>query len=160
MSRRIRPRAAARRFLAVVAALLGALLAGPPAAAAGPTTPLEIHTAAGKVHHFRVELAADDATRERGLMFRTRLAPDHGMLFDFGRTFTVHMWMKNTRIPLDMLFIRADGVIARIAADTVPFSEETVSSGNPVRYVLEVPGGTAARLGIRPGDRVRHAAIP
>lgn len=135
--------------------------AGPlPARAAPPPTPLEIRAASGAVHRFEVELADNEAERGRGLMYRPRLAPDAGMLFDFGRTFVVHMWMRNTRIPLDMLFIRADGVIARIAADTVPFSEEIITSGNPVRFVLEINAGTARRLGIRPGDRVVHAAIP
>ena len=111
-------------------------------------------------HVFQVEVADKPAERARGLMFRASLAPDAGMLFDFGDTEPVHMWMKNTYIPLDMLFIRADGSIARVAENTEPFSLAAVSSGEPVRFVLEVAGGTASRLGIKRGDAVRHPLIP
>jgi uncharacterized membrane protein (UPF0127 family) len=96
----------------------------------------------------------------RGLMFRKELAPDRGMLFDFGQERPVAMWMRNTYVPLDMFFIRGDGLIVNIARDTVPLSERTIEAVAPVRYVLEVPAGTAARIGARPGDRVRHQAIP
>jgi uncharacterized membrane protein (UPF0127 family) len=124
-------------------------------AAAMDRQALEIATAKG-VLVFEVELAATDAQRARGLMFRDTLGDRRGMLFDFKVDQPVAMWMKNTKIPLDMLFIRADGTIARIAAMTTPFSEQTISSGEPVRAVLEIDGGAARRLGIAAGDKVAH----
>ncbi len=87
-------------------------------------------------------------------MFRRSLAPDRGMLFDFGEEQSVSMWMRNTYISLDMLFAGADGVIHSIAARTEPFSEKTINAGKPTRFVLELPGGTARRLGIAPGNRM------
>ena len=122
-------------------------------------TPLEIESEAG-THAFRVELAATPEQRRQGLMFRERLEAGHGMLFDFGRTAPATMWMRNTYIPLDMLFIDADGVIQRIAADTTPLSDDVISSGGPVRAVLELPAGTSADLGIEAGDRVVHEMFP
>ena len=89
-------------------------------------------------------------------MFRENLAADAGMLFDFGSSEKVAMWMKNTLIPLDMLFIKPGGIIANIASGTTPLSLAPVPSNGPVRGVLELKAGTAARLGIRPGDRVLH----
>lgn len=97
-----------------------------------------------------------DADRSRGLMYRRTLAPDHGMLFDFAATAPVAMWMKNTYLPLDMLFIRPDGSIAKIAADTEPLSTKVIPSNEPVLSVLELNAGTAARLKIHAGDRVEH----
>lgn len=115
---------------------------------------LAIVTATGR-HEFSVELALTTAQHQQGLMFRREMAPDAGMLFDFGsHPRRASMWMKNTYIPLDMLFIRADGEIESIAERTTPHSLEVISSRGMVRYVLEVNGGTAARLGISPGDRV------
>ena len=120
--------------------------------------PLTIHTSAGaKV--FDVEIAADDREKAVGLMFRTSLADTTGMLFAYGQPQELTMWMKNTYIPLDMLFIRADGVIHRIAPMTEPLSERVVASGGPVTAVLELAGGAAARLGIKAGDRVAHRAF-
>jgi hypothetical protein len=109
-----------------------------------------------EAHRFRVELARTPDERSRGLMFRRQMDADAGMLFDFGRTGRQAMWMKNTYIPLDMLFIRADGTIHRIAERTVPHSETVIPSGGRVRAVLELNGGTSERLGIRPGDVVEH----
>jgi uncharacterized membrane protein (UPF0127 family) len=108
-------------------------------------------------HAFQVEVMREEADRAQGLMYRRSIAPDRGMLFDFGRVEPVSMWMKNTYISLDMLFIRPDGTVARVAADTEPLSTRTISSGEPVVGVLEVPAGTAARLAIKAGDRVEHA---
>src|SRR5262245_36434023 len=108
------------------------------------------------VHVFIVELAANDADRAQGLMFRKELAEGRGMLFDFQREQDVSMWMRNTLIPLDMIFINGDGRIRRIAENTEPLSERTIPSGGPVRGVLEVIGGTAKKLGIVAGDRVAH----
>ena len=110
-------------------------------------------------HSFLVEIAANDEQRARGLMYRKDLPEGRGMLFDFKREQDVGFWMKNTYIPLDMIFIRADGTIRRIAANTEPLSERTVPGGGPVRYVLEVIGGTAGKLGIEPGDKVTGAAL-
>ena len=117
--------------------------------------PLTIVSARGR-HAFQVEVARNDADRAQGLMFRRNMAPDRGMLFDFARVQPISMWMQNTYIPLDMVFIRADGTIARVADNAEPLSTRTIPSGEPVLAVLEVPGGTAARLGIKPGDRIEH----
>lgn len=121
----------------------------------GATEPLGIVAKNGR-HAFQVEVMRDDAQRARGLMFRRSMAADHGMLFDFDQPMPVNMWMKNTYLPLDMVFIRSDGTIARIAADTEPLSTKVISSGEPVLAVLELNAGTAAKFGIRPGDRVEH----
>lgn len=109
-----------------------------------------------KRHAFQVEVMRTPETRARGLMHRQHLPQDRGMLFDFGRVEPVAMWMENTFISLDMLFIRADGTIARIASRTEPLSRRTIPSGEPVLSVLEINGGQSESLGIRPGDRVEH----
>lgn len=117
-----------------------------------------IVTADGR-HDFTVELALTPEQHQQGLMFRREMAPDAGMLFDFGnRNRRASMWMKNTYIPLDMLFIKADGQIESIAERTTPHSLEVISSRGSVRYVLELNGGTAARIGIAAGDRVEFRA--
>lgn len=117
---------------------------------------LKIATAQGSTHTFNIEAAKTDQERMQGLMYRQSMPADQGMIFDFKENQPVTMWMKNTYIPLDMLFIRADGVIARIAANTEPLSTRTISSGEPVLAVLELNGGVTARLGIKPGDRVEY----
>ncbi len=132
--------------------LLGFLLAAGPAQPAGQRT-LEIASKTG-VHVFTVEIADTEAQREKGLMFRKKLPEGQGMLFDFHRDQEVAMWMENTYIPLDMVFIQGDGRILRIAEQTEPLSTRIIPSGGPVRAVLEVIGGTARKLGIAPGDRV------
>src|SRR5262249_40017471 len=116
---------------------------------------LEIATKNG-VQIFGVEMAVTPDEQARGLMFRRELPEKQGMLFDFHREQPTSFWMKTTYIPLDMIFIRTDGRILRIAENTVPLSEILVPSGGPVRAVLEVIGGTAKKLGIAPGDRVSH----
>jgi uncharacterized membrane protein (UPF0127 family) len=116
---------------------------------------LEIASTNG-VHIFGVELAVTPEEQARGLMFRRELPDRQGMLFDFQREQPTSFWMKNTYVSLDMIFIRADGRILRIAENTVPLSEALVSSGGPVRAVLEVVAGTAKKLGIAAGDRVKH----
>ena len=126
-----------------------------PANAAGEAT-VEIISKSG-VHPFSVELATSGAEWERGLMYRKELPEGRGMLFDFEREAPVSFWMHNTYIPLDMIFIRADGSILRIAEDAEPLSDRLIPSGGPVRAVLEVIGGTARKLGIAPGDRVSGA---
>lgn len=120
-----------------------------------PESTLAIESAAG-TFTFTVEMAVTPAQRARGLMFRRHLPAGHGMLFDFKQEHIARMWMRNTYIPLDMLFIKGDGRISRIAVDTEPLSERTISSGAPVRAVLELAGGVTTLLGIRPGDRVIH----
>ncbi len=130
------------------------LLAG--AVYAQALEPLSIALQGGQRQSFRVEIARNDADRAQGLMFRRSMPADQGMLFDFGRVEPVAMWMQNTYLPLDMLFIRTDGTIARIAANTEPLSTRTIPSGEPVLAVLELNAGTAAKLGIKPGDRVEH----
>ncbi|MCC7266639.1 MAG: DUF192 domain-containing protein, partial [Caulobacteraceae bacterium] len=131
----------------------------PAAARPAALQPLEIVTAKGR-HAFQVEFVDNDETRARGLMFRKSLAPDRGMLFDFKTERPVAFWMKNTLIPLDMIFVRADGRILSIARNTTPLSEAPVPAGGPVRAVLEIPGGRAAQLGVLPGDRVLHRIFP
>jgi uncharacterized membrane protein (UPF0127 family) len=118
-----------------------------------PTAPLTIVTASGP-HKFTVELATTPEQMAQGLMFRQSLAPDAGMLFDFVTPSMATMWMKNTLIPLDMLFVDAKGQTVNIHERAVPGSLETIAAAAPVRAVIELNGGTAARLGIRPGDRV------
>ena len=105
---------------------------------------------------FTVEIADTEALRHRGLMFRQRLPEDRGMLFDYGQPQPVAMWMKNTYIPLDMVFIRADGTVAYVAENTVPHSLDPVGVREPVLGVLEVAAGTAKRIGLRAGDTVYH----
>jgi uncharacterized membrane protein (UPF0127 family) len=117
--------------------------------------PLQIATKNG-VRRFQVELANTEAQISRGLMFRKRLPADRGMLFDLGSEQEITMWMKNTYVPLDMLFIRADGRIHRIAENTKRLSTDPIPSEGPVLAVLEVVAGTARKLGIAPGDRVSH----
>ena len=134
--------------------ILAFLVAAGPAMAADPRV-VEIATKTG-VHAFAVELATTDAERAQGLMNRKELPEGQGMLFDFHRDQEVGFWMRNTYIPLDMIFIRSDGRIMRIAENTEPLSEKIVPSTTPVRGVLEVIAGTARKLGIAVGDRVAH----
>jgi uncharacterized membrane protein (UPF0127 family) len=110
----------------------------------------------GREIKFEIELATNEAERERGLMFRKQLGAYEGMLFDFYREMPVSFWMKNTLIPLDMVFIAADGTIRNVHANAVPLSTDTIPSEYPVRAVLEINGGSARLLGIKPGDKVRH----
>jgi uncharacterized membrane protein (UPF0127 family) len=116
---------------------------------------LEIASKSG-VHAFAVEIADTEAAREKGLMYRRALPEGTGMLFDFHREQDVAFWMQNTYIPLDMIFIRGDGRILRIAENTEPMSTRQIPSGGPVRAVLEVIAGTSRKLGIAPGDRVAY----
>jgi uncharacterized protein len=124
-----------------------------PAARSVEQQTLEIASKSG-VHVFAVELAVTDEERSRGLMFRRSVPEGQGMLFDFKRDQDISMWMKNTYVSLDMIFIRGDGRILRIAENTEPESERIIPSGGPVRAVLEVVAGTARKYGIEPGDRV------
>ena len=142
----------ARSALAALA-LTAAIAATPDCVRGAELQTIEIASKTG-VHAFEVEMAITPEEKEHGLMFRRELPEGHGMLFDFQFDQPLAFWMKNTFIPLDMLFIRSDGRILRIAENTQPLSERNIPSGGPVRAVLEVIGGTAKKLGIAPGDRV------
>jgi uncharacterized membrane protein (UPF0127 family) len=121
-----------------------------------PKSSLVIVTGAKELR-FDIEMATTEAQRQRGLMYRKRLGPYEGMLFDFQQEQPVSFWMKNTLIPLDMVFIAGDGTVKHVHANAVPHSTETIPSQFPVRGVLEINGGSARLLGIKPGDKVRHA---
>ena len=151
----MQPHPTSRAIGAAIVLVLLALCRIAPARAAEEQT-LEIVSRTG-VHPFVVELAMTDEERQRGLMFRRELPEGRGMLFDFKQDTNVAMWMKNTYLSLDMIFIRADGRIQRIAENTVPESTQIIPAGAPVRAVLEVIAGTARKLGIKPGDRVAAA---
>src|SRR5580765_111697 len=141
-------RLCARAWLITSLVVLFGGLAGQPALAA-TFQPLEIATKSG-VHVFSVEMATTEEEKTTGLMYRKELPDGKGMLFDFSPEQQVSMWMKNTYIPLDMIFIRADGRILRIAENTEPLSTKIISSGGPAKAVLEVIGGTAQKYGIQP----------
>ncbi len=130
-------------------------------AASTGTLPLVIRSG-GKVHRFSVEAAVTAEQQEKGLMFRNSLPDDGGMVFPMDPPRIASFWMKNTVIPLDMLFIRTDGSIAMIAANTTPYAREPVSAGIPVSAVLELRGGRAAELGVKEGDKVSwgSCAVP
>ena len=127
-------------------------------AATASAEPLVVH-AGGSAYKFEVEVVSTPADRERGLMFRKSMASNAGMLFVYPNEGPVSFWMKNTLIPLDMLFLKADGSIAHIAHNAVPLDETPIDSGAPVTAVLEVNGGTANALGIKEGDRIESAAL-
>jgi uncharacterized membrane protein (UPF0127 family) len=116
---------------------------------------LVIVTAAREIK-FDIDMATTEPQREHGLMFRKQLGAYEGMLFDFFREQPVSFWMKNTLIPLDMVFIAADGTVRHVHANAVPMSTDTIPSEAAVRAVLEINGGTARLLGIKPGDKVKH----
>ncbi|GGE93797.1 hypothetical protein GCM10007285_21790 [Stappia taiwanensis] len=154
---------AALRKLVLGGALLILSWGAPASTEAGETAalrrePLLVVSQTGR-HRFEVEIADTPAARATGLMHRTALADDQGMLFDFKKEKEVFFWMKNTLIPLDMLFVEASGRIAHIAREATPLSEELVPSRAEVRFVLEVKGGLAARLGIAPGDVLQSDTI-
>lgn len=121
-----------------------------------PKQPLGIVTRDGGRHDFSVEMATTPDQQQVGEMFRTNVPADGGMLFDWGMPRPSQMWMRNTLVPLDMVFINADGTIRSIAENTVPQSLAVVDSRGPVRATLELAGGTTARLNIRVGDKVLH----
>jgi len=138
---------------------IGFVLALTVCAAAARAEPIVIH-AGGSAYKFEVEIVTTPEGRERGLMFRKALGPNAGMLFIYPSEKPVSFWMKNTLIPLDMLFLKTDGSIAHIAHDAVPMDETPIDSGAPVKAVLEVKGGTAEALGIKEGDRVEYRDQP
>jgi uncharacterized membrane protein (UPF0127 family) len=149
------PRATRAWFAMAAVIVLAAAAAAAGGARAASFKTLEIATKSG-VQIFTVEMATTAEEKETGLMYRKELADGKGMLFDFSPEQQISMWMKNTYISLDMIFIRADGRILRIAENTEPLSTKIISSGGLARGVLEVPAGTAQKYGIAPGDRVAH----
>lgn len=130
----------------------------PAEAQALPESPLVISSGA-QSHRFTVELADDDAERSTGLMHRAQMNDDHGMLFDFHTPRRVAFWMRNTFIPLDMIFIKSDGEIVSIFENVPPLNDNTVGPERPVRAVLELNAGMSRKLGLKVGDMVRHAAF-
>jgi uncharacterized membrane protein (UPF0127 family) len=143
--------AASVALVVVLALIPGASRAVEPAR----LEPVVVETAQGRFT-FTAEIADTPELRQRGLMFRHQLPQDRGMLFDWGRVEPVSMWMRNTYVSLDMIFIAPDGRVAKVAEATEPLSDTTISSGGPVAAVLEVVAGTAERIGLKPGDRVHH----
>lgn len=156
-------------MLRLAAAFVMALSLMPPAACAESTpepkdapppaqfrtAPLVIETKSG-AHRFTVEVAETPEQRERGLMFRETMAADAGMIFDYHRDVQISMWMKNTILPLDMVFISADGTVFSVVKGAVPFSLDIISSGGLVRAALELNAGIVDELEIRPGDKVKY----
>ena len=157
------------RWLALLFVLLAAPVL-PPTAVLSPAwaqrplnyekDTLTIETASGASHKFDIELAVTPEQMAQGLMYRRQMAADAGMLFIYPAPEPAAFWMKNTLIPLDMLFIAPDGHILNIAERTIPLSETPIPSAGPIKAVLELNGGTVSRLGIKPGDRVRHKSVP
>lgn len=117
-----------------------------------------LHTSTGD-YSFKIEIADDNEERARGLMFRTELAPDAGMLFDYGQEQLASFWMQNTVIPLDMIFIGADGVVKNIHVNARPLDTTSIPSGVPVRFVLEIPGGRSREIGLKVGDTLDHPRV-
>lgn len=120
---------------------------------------LQIATPDARLHHFNIWIADDYERRARGLMFVKHLGTEDGMLFIYPSVQSIAMWMKNTYVPLDIVFVAADGKVTRVAENTKPLSLDTIESGGPVRGVVELPAGSAARLKIGPGAQVIHAAF-
>ncbi len=144
----------AKGFVGFSAALLISL----PLAACGDDSRLVVHAANGE-HAFTVEVVDTPESRARGLMYVQELAPDAGMLFDFKEERPVSFWMQNTFIPLDMLFITADGVVKNIHVNARPHDTTSIPSDGAVQFVLEIPGGRSVELGIAAGDSVEHARV-
>lgn len=164
---RVRGRSGFRQAVAAIffgGAVLGAGMAVPPAGAQTsqgpvdvyfPKSELKLKTESG-AHRLQIELATTPTQRSRGLMFRDHLDDDQGMLFDFGRETGIAMWMKDTPLSLDMIFISADGRVVDIARNTTPFSLEVIKARARAQAVLEVKAGIADKLGLKLGDRVEH----
>ena len=136
----------------IVAALVSVALAAP------KLEPLTFETSGGP-RIFQIEVADTPQQRQVGLMYRRSMPEDHGMLFDFGRPQEVSMWMENTYVSLDMVFVGADGRVTRIAENTEPLSTRIISSDGPARYVVELLAGSAKRIGLKPGDKVVHPRV-
>jgi uncharacterized membrane protein (UPF0127 family) len=149
------PPAIALRYAGAMLAVLALAL---PWAAHGDDSALTLRTATGS-YSFNVEVVDTPQTRAQGLMFRTELAEDAGMLFDFEAERQVSFWMQNTFIPLDMIFVGADGVIDTIHVNARPQDPTSIPSQVPVRFVLEIPGGRSVEIGLKPGDTMEHERV-
>nr|WP_255720558.1 DUF192 domain-containing protein [Acuticoccus kalidii] len=123
-----------------------------------PAGELLLLTEAGP-HRFTIEIADDPVERATGLMYREEMARDHGMLFDFGREGPRAFWMKNTPLPLDIIFTKADGTVVSIARNTTPFSTDSIPSEGDARFVFEVNAGVADAIGLAAGDRLLHRRV-
>ena len=145
----------ATRGAGIAVALTLALM---PLAAHADDGRLVLHTTTGDFA-FSVEVVDTPAGREKGLMYRTELAKDAGMLFDFKREQPVAFWMQNTLIPLDMVFIAADGTVKSVHANARPMDTTSIPSGGPVQFVLEIPGGRSAEIGLKAGDMMDHPRV-
>jgi uncharacterized membrane protein (UPF0127 family) len=143
------------RQVALVATVFFALM---PLAACSADNQLVVHTATGD-HTFTVEVVDTPESRAEGLMFRQSLADDAGMLFDFKEERPVSFWMRNTFIPLDMVFIRADGSVANVHVNARPHDPTGIPSDGPVTFVLEIAGGRSVEIGLKAGDRVEHPRV-
>lgn len=143
-------------LVALLFAVLQIMIAAPGQAL--EKKPLSIITASGQ-HNVTVEVALTREEQAAGLMYRTELGDDEGMLFFYPQEFEITMWMKNTYIPLDMIFVKRDGTVLRVEENTEPFSERVISSHGKARAVIELKGGSAARLGIRPGDKIKYGSF-
>ena len=146
-----RPATLVRALGMLLAMTLGML----PLAACSSDDRLVAHTATGD-YAFTVEVVDTPATRQQGLMFRQSLGKDAGMLFDFKREQQTAFWMQNTFIPLDMIFIAADGTVKTIHVNARPHDTTSIPSNVPVQFVLEIPGGRSEEIGLKPGDRIEH----
>ena len=129
-----------------------------PLAACSDEGKLVLHSSTGD-YSFNVEVVDTDATRAQGLMYRTELADDAGMLFDFKAEREVSFWMRNTFIPLDMIFVGSDGVVKNIHVNAVPHDVTGIPSEGPVQFVLEIPGGRSVEIGLKPGDTMDHPRV-
>jgi uncharacterized membrane protein (UPF0127 family) len=138
--------------------MLAALVAVAPLAACSDENRAVLHTAKGEFA-FHVEIADNDAERAKGLMFRQELAADAGMLFDFGQERQTSFWMQNTYIPLDMIFISAEGIVKNIHVNARPLDTTAIPSDGPVRFVLEIPGGRSQEIGLAVGDRLENDRV-
>lgn len=139
--------------------LVSMVAAAPPGAAAAATSELTLVTQAGKRFSFQVEIADTDAEKRQGLMFRDKLEERRGMLFLYRPSRDVAIWMKNTLLPLDIIFIDVTGRISGIEPNAIPLSENSMRSGGPVRAVLEINGGMTGFLGVKEGDRVHYEPL-
>ena len=144
--------------LRVAGVALALMLVAAPLAACSDEGKLVLHTATGN-YPFNVEVVDTDATRAQGLMYRQELADDAGMLFDFKQEQRVSFWMRNTFIPLDMIFVDAKGVVKNIHVNARPHDPTGIPSDGPVQYVLEIPGGRSVAIGLKPGDTMDHDRI-
>ncbi|MCR6672884.1 DUF192 domain-containing protein [Devosia ginsengisoli] len=143
-----------RRTAAVAAIAMVAL----PLAACSDEGRLVLHSSTGD-YSFNVEVVDTPESRAQGLMYRTELAEDAGMLFDFKEERPVSFWMRNTFIPLDMIFVDAAGVVKTIHVNAVPHDVTGIPSEVPVQFVLEIPGGRSVEIGLKPGDTMEHERV-